>query len=230
MTAPATRKQKPRSELVPPDTTCNAHTKGKGTKLCSKQAGWGTDHLGYGRCKLHGGSLPNHRENAKRLIAKEGVRAFALPLNIDPKDALLEELHRTAGIIAFYEYQINELAPKGTIADTLTGPVGTEGPTESGAIQTPKTEAHIWIRLHQEEREHYVKIAKVCIDAGIAEREVRIAEAQAAMIAQGIRALLQALNIPLDDPKVRSAIRESMSSITTQARELEPQSASSQRS
>lgn len=218
MTAPKT-KQKPRSELVPPDTTCNAHKKTGG--LCSKQAGWGTDHLGYGRCKLHGGSLPNHRENAKKLIAKEGVRAFALPLNIDPKDALLEELHRTAGIIAFYEYQITELTGT-TVTNALTGPVGTEGPTESGAEQYPKSEAHIWIRLHQEEREHYVKIAKVCIDAGIAEREVKIAEAQAAMIAQGIRALLNALNIPLDDPKVRSAIRDSMSSITTQARELEP--------
>ncbi|MBD3194316.1 MAG: hypothetical protein GF317_04625 [Candidatus Lokiarchaeota archaeon] len=34
---------------------CNARLKKKDA-YCSKAAGWGTDHLGYGRCKLHGGN------------------------------------------------------------------------------------------------------------------------------------------------------------------------------
>ena len=25
---------------------------------CRKQAGWGTDHFGFGRCRLHGGATP----------------------------------------------------------------------------------------------------------------------------------------------------------------------------
>ncbi len=28
-------------------------------KPCGREAGWGTDHLGYGHCKHHGGLSPN---------------------------------------------------------------------------------------------------------------------------------------------------------------------------
>mgnify|MGYP000560232516 CR=1 FL=1 len=35
---------------------CNAKTRG-GTP-CRQRAGWGTDHVGSGRCKLHGGKSP----------------------------------------------------------------------------------------------------------------------------------------------------------------------------
>lgn len=31
---------------------------GEGT--CTRPAGWGTDHVGTGRCKLHGGCTPRH--------------------------------------------------------------------------------------------------------------------------------------------------------------------------
>jgi len=43
--------------LKPPDTKCNARNIYH-TKYCQHEAGWGTDHLGQGRCKLHGGSTP----------------------------------------------------------------------------------------------------------------------------------------------------------------------------
>lgn len=34
-------------------TVCAAKTRGGGT--CGQRSGWGTDHVGEGRCKLHGG-------------------------------------------------------------------------------------------------------------------------------------------------------------------------------
>lgn len=37
-------------------TVCAAKTR-SGT-LCQRPAGWGTDHVGIGRCKLHGGATP----------------------------------------------------------------------------------------------------------------------------------------------------------------------------
>jgi len=37
--------------------TCGAKTKGTGAP-CRRPAGWGTDHAGVGRCKLHGGATP----------------------------------------------------------------------------------------------------------------------------------------------------------------------------
>ncbi len=36
---------------------CGAQ-KRQGEGVCTRPAGWGTDHAGYGSCKLHGGSKP----------------------------------------------------------------------------------------------------------------------------------------------------------------------------
>lgn len=39
-----------------PDEHCNARTRSGG--YCKNRAGYGTDHVGVGRCKFHGGSTP----------------------------------------------------------------------------------------------------------------------------------------------------------------------------
>ena len=36
---------------------CGARSRQTGDP-CQHKAGWGTDHYGYGTCKLHGGSMP----------------------------------------------------------------------------------------------------------------------------------------------------------------------------
>src|SRR4051794_2422133 len=36
---------------------------------CRRPAGWGTQHAGYGACKLHGGSTPNGHVHAAKLEA-----------------------------------------------------------------------------------------------------------------------------------------------------------------
>jgi len=41
----------------PQENICGAKTKGDG-EPCKRPAGWGTDHPGVGRCKLHGGATP----------------------------------------------------------------------------------------------------------------------------------------------------------------------------
>ncbi len=39
-------------------STCGAHVKSRPGGRCEQRAGWGTDHVGVGRCKLHGGATP----------------------------------------------------------------------------------------------------------------------------------------------------------------------------
>lgn len=76
---------------------CAARARSSGG-LCRHEAGWGTDHQGAGRCKLHGGSsLVKHgrystvrREPLKRLIEKH--EADPDPLNLLPELALLRAL------------------------------------------------------------------------------------------------------------------------------------------
>src|SRR5690348_4530669 len=68
-------------------------------KPCTRPAGWGTDHAGTGRCKLHGGSTPSHKAAAVVAVAARAVATFGLPREVDPRDALLEEVYRSAGAV-----------------------------------------------------------------------------------------------------------------------------------
>jgi hypothetical protein len=51
---------------------CGAN-KRQGKGQCTHPAGWGTDHPGYGSCKLHGGSTPNGITSAEREHTKHEV-------------------------------------------------------------------------------------------------------------------------------------------------------------
>src|SRR6476620_4494173 len=140
--------RKPDLDPIAPDDTCNAR-KRNGEGYCGRAAGWGTDHLGVGRCKHHGGNMPNHRKQAQTELAKQGVEAFGLPINVEPHQALTDELNRTAGIIAFYELQIQSLPE----VEALHGPTGTAGvDAESGLEHHPTSQPNIWVKLHKEER------------------------------------------------------------------------------
>jgi hypothetical protein len=43
---------------------------------------------------------------------------------------------------------------------------------------------NLWVKLYQEERDRLVRVAKAAIDAGVEERQVRLAEGQARQLAQ----------------------------------------------
>lgn len=76
---------------------CGARKK-QGPGLCARPAGWGTDHPGEGRCKLHGGATPvKHgrysalrREALRDLIEKH--EADPDPLNVLPELAAARAL------------------------------------------------------------------------------------------------------------------------------------------
>lgn len=76
---------------------CGAQ-KSQGEGVCTRPAGWGTDHAGEGRCKLHGGSNPIktgrystiNRPRIKELI--EGFEADPNPLDMTPELAACRAL------------------------------------------------------------------------------------------------------------------------------------------
>src|SRR5690349_4926946 len=89
---------------------CGGKRRGEGAgKLCTRPAGWGTDHAGTGKCKLHGGSTKSHTVAGQKALAEQAVKAFGLPREVDPRDALLEEVHRTAGAVAWLHEQVQAL-------------------------------------------------------------------------------------------------------------------------
>lgn len=151
-------------------------------------------------CMRHGARAPQVRKAAARRLelieAERQVKLYGLPVEVDPHTALLDELWRTAGHVAWLRERIAEVEE----ANKLYGPVGGQGGGH------PSMEPHVWIRLYQEERRHLSLVAQACIKAGIEERRVRIAEAQGQLIATVIRGILMDLGVH-SRPEVPTIVR-----------------------
>lgn len=169
----------------PGHAKCGAN-KRKGDGTCGQAAGWGTDHPGTGPCKLHGGTTRAHVTAARTAMAQRAVATYGLPREIDPAAALLEEVHRTAGHVAWLARKVAELRD-----EDLTWGITQE--TDKTATMYPGTDTkstarpNVWLELYHRERRHLVQVSKAALDAGISERMVRLAEQQGVMLAQVIR-------------------------------------------
>lgn len=180
-------------KAMPADDTCNAKTRGGGH--CRRPAGWGTKHAGQGRCKLHGGSTPLHQKSAEIAVARVAVNELALPRNIHPMDALLEELARTAGAVKWLDDKVQSVEEQSLIA-----------PTGGGQGGVPEYKRSVWVTLWEDERAHMARVAKMCLDAGIDERRVRLAEAQGQLMATAIQNILAKLKLSEEQARLAPAI------------------------
>lgn len=166
---------------------CGANkTKGGGT--CGHAAGWGTSHPGRGRCKWHGGSTPTHVKAAQREAAEEAVAVYGLPIEIDPADALLEEVWRTAGVVRYLDQEIRAKTP-----DELA-------------------EKPFLVSWHLQERRHYVGVSVAAIRAGIEAKRVALAERHGVLMAEVIRACFEEKGIA-DDADVPAMVRRHLTAI-----------------
>ena len=185
---------------------CNAKTRSGGR--CSKAAGWGTEHVGQGRCKLHGGNTPLHVKSAQIATAREAVNELALPRNIHPMEALLEELARTAGAVRWLDEKVQSIEE-----DKLVGPVG----GAHGGF--PEYKRSVWVSVWEDERAHMAKVAKLCLDAGIDERRVQLAERQGQLMAEVIKQILADLKLsPTQAKKAPAIVRNRLTALA----QLEP--------
>lgn len=170
---------------VAPKNQCGARKTGNssaGPGFCTQAAGYRTDHPGYGNCAMHSGNTRAGRTHAARLMAQallDGQPTFGAPIeDKDPGTILLEEVGRTAGHVAWLGERIQmfglDLSDAGALLQL----------SEQGY------EKAAWVNLYQSERQHLIRACKAALDAGVAERKVRLAEEQGALLATVIRSIL----------------------------------------
>jgi len=156
---------------------------------CQLAPGFGTDHPGIGRCKFHGGSTPNHEKAARNEMARRAVVTYGLPRDIDPHDALREEIARTAGHVQWLGEVVAELEQQDLVFGVTDRAEGTDRGEETFLV-TSKAGVNVWLELYHRERKHLVDVCKAAIACGIAEREVKLQEEQGHLIAQVLRNLI----------------------------------------
>jgi hypothetical protein len=179
--------------------------KHQGEGNCTQVAGWGTTHVGEGPCKLHGGSTWSVSKGSHLRLVERKARAvmetYGLPIETSPADALLAEVHRTAGHVAWLQQRVAELEEHDLVWGTTQIKTGGEdgGTTEAA-------EPNVWLKLYQAERTHLVKVSAEAIRCGIEERRVKLAESQGALVAGVIRAILGDLNLSADQQALVSEV------------------------
>src|SRR4051794_15800762 len=159
-----------------PSRWCGART--RGGRNCQHEAGWGTDHPGWGRCKMHGGNSRNGRLFAARLEALASIPPAGGESDVEPIDALLFCVRREAARGVWLRLRLELLDPDGS------------------AISAPAAELH---RLEAQGTERLARFSKMALDAGVAERKVRLVARQA-------EALAHAFTTALDQHPIAAAM------------------------
>jgi len=154
-------------------------------------------------CHTHGGMAPQTVDAAQRRqqfqAARDAADTFGKPREVDPTAALEEELWRTAGVIDFYM-----LIVQAEERDELKQYTHDE---QGRRWEKPS----VWVELLNQERRHFVAVAKIAKAAGLEERKVTLAEAQGAMIVALMRAVLTDLD--RDDPEAHAIVARHLRAI-----------------
>ena len=174
----------------PPDAErCTGTCKESGER-CRKSRG----PLGTPVCYRHGGKAKQVRNAARkrteRMEAQRIVDTYGLPVETTPEQAILDEVHRTAGHIAWLAQRIRDL----TADDLIWGKTKVKtGGDDRGT--TEEAGVHVWVKLYQTERAHLAKVSAEAIRVGIEERQVKLAEQQGSLLVDLIKGILADLKL-----------------------------------
>lgn len=159
-----------------------AYTEQGRLRACHRPKGWGTDHPGSGPCKLHGGNTPNGIKGAQTEVANRAVATLGLPLDIGPADALLQEVQRTAGHVAWLANIIAGLESGELVWGMAEEIVEPDIVSKDGDVITTqvtgkfRADFSVWYKLYSKERAHLAMVCKMALDAGVNERIVNMYE------------------------------------------------------
>jgi hypothetical protein len=159
-----------------PEWFCGSPKKDGST--CENRAGKGTDHVGVGHCRNHGGSTPTHVRAARRELLARAAERFGLPRDVDPGQAIVESIHKAAGQLDYFEAEVEQLSSPWVEQQTPGG---------------VRVEEHPAVTAYRLSLDRLFGYSERAIKLGLAERAVAVTEVQAALMARAFMALL-------DDP------------------------------
>lgn len=165
-------------------------------------------------CRIHGGAAPQVRRRAAANVARDRALAEARrlggSLEVDPHEVLLAQVREAAANVEVLRSHVAGLAVD--LADDGTAVAVPEQRIEwdKGGTHVD-AKVHILVAMYNDERDRLARYAKLAIDAGVAERQVRVAEQQAQRLG---RAFSRALDAAADQltPAGREAVRVALAS------------------
>ncbi len=179
---------------------CEAKTQ-RGGK-CKNRAGFRTEHPGFGSCFRHSGATTNGNKAA----ARAQVIAMASDADAEPSEVLLKAIRCDWGAVQYVQGRLSEINQK--IIDA-------EG--DKDAMLAAVTEMGLWQDLYRGWVDQSAKHSKMALDAGVQERQVRLAKQIGAKFAMALRGIFAGLDLtPAQAAKWEGLVRTHMLAIDAQ--------------
>lgn len=118
-------------------------------------------------------------------------------IDVDPMEALLWCVRITAGEVAYSTSKVHSLEE----GDALVAPVQTldrEGGRVTQEVTTFQQELNLWVQIRQQAVDRLAKFSKMALDAGIAERQVNMAEMAGGQLAPALQEIFTGLELSLE--------------------------------
>lgn len=162
-------------------------------ELCTIYAGAGTSHPGLGRCWQHGGRTAEGLAEAAWVMAHK----FAEALDVSPWEALLWAVRIAAGKVAYIEHKLGEATSDSQFMPPGDGQAGAlDGMSPDAATWTGGgANLNWWVKQSEFWHDRLTRVAKLAIDAGVAERLVRQIELEAQLMLRATGLMLDELGI-----------------------------------
>lgn len=162
---------------------------------CKNTAGLRTDHVGVGFCAYHKGNTRRERTAGAIMTA----HAIAGIMDVSPHEALEISMRRAYTWSAFYQAKLAQV--------------------ENDEDLLPDGAAYSWVRAAERTTELAAKYAKMCLDAGVAERHVRAVELQGELISKALLGVLHELNLDeATEDRARELLETSLYALAEQGR------------
>lgn len=152
-------------------------------------------------------------EEAQFEINRARNAVMGTAIDVDPWEALLWCVRITAGEVAYATQKVRDLDPQDALArpETETEREIQSGPGASYEKQIGPWELNIWIKVRQQATERLAKFSKMALDAGVAERQVQLAEGTGEHLATAIQAILTGLQLTAEqETRAPELVREAL--------------------
>lgn len=186
--------------------SCTAHKRGTDPlEPCSKHP-----RAALTVCRSHGGSSPFAQTLARErlgLMSAQGeigqlMQECDIPEQ-NPVDGLLEVVRVSGSMMRLLTIKVGELSEDPSTNEILVeskdGGLSTKEVAGRdgfwGLTKDSEMTVHPYVTLLRIWTERYERACKTCLDAGIAERQVNLAESQGELVGQAVKGILQALNL-----------------------------------
>jgi len=185
---------------------------------CHNVAGKETTHIGFGKCKKHGGTGITHIKHAELEAATAACLKLGVAVDTNPFDALMQVQAEANGYVEYFRRQVQQLDPDAVFVrptSILRRPLNLGKDGEDPGVQVEEITGaplslNIAIKSHKQAMVELRDTAKVIAALGLTEEILKRQSSE--YVAGMLRRVVEALGHSLQDSKVEALIRSAMKS------------------